>query len=73
MLKPKHSFQAVVNELAQGLRSGEIVLRSDSDSSKTPMMRRMRFRESSWVDFTSPPVSFVNIRWDEGVATLGAR
>jgi hypothetical protein len=32
MLKPKHSFRAVVNELVQGLRSGEMVLDNNSNA-----------------------------------------
>lgn len=73
MLEAKHSFRAVVNELVQGLRGGEIVLENDCDARNTPMMRGTRFHESSWVVFSSPPISVVNIRWEDGGAASDAR
>jgi hypothetical protein len=62
MLKPRHSFQAVVSELVQGLRNGEVILGRDSAPS-VPLVQRVRFRQSSRVYVSIPGICYVNVRW----------
>ena len=73
MVKPKHSFRAVVSQLVHGLENGDIVLEPAPEglSISAPIIQHVQMRGSFTVDVSVPEVVYPPIHCSDQFLSSG--